>query len=96
MDSEGVSGEAMNVACGDRHSLLEIVDAIAEFQGKRPTVNHVEPRAGDVRHTQADIGKATKLMGYEPRVDFAEGMRKTLRYFTDRFGSRPSAAGRSA
>jgi nucleoside-diphosphate-sugar epimerase len=86
MDTEGVSGEAMNVACGDRHSLLEIVDAIADFQGKRPTVNHVAPRAGDVRHTQADIAKARKLMGYEPRVDFADGMRRTLRYFTDRFG----------
>jgi nucleoside-diphosphate-sugar epimerase len=59
-------------------------------------VNHVAPRAGDVRHTQADIGKATRLMGYEPLVDFAEGMRKTLRYFTDRFGSQRSAAGRSA
>jgi nucleoside-diphosphate-sugar epimerase len=86
MDTEGVSGEAMNVACGDRHSLLEIVDAIADFQGKRPTVIHVAPRAGDVRHTQADIAKARKLMGYEPRVDFADGMRRTLRYFTDRFG----------
>jgi hypothetical protein len=30
-------------------------------------------------------------MGYEPRVDFADGMRRTLRYFTDRFGKKKSA-----
>jgi UDP-N-acetylglucosamine/UDP-N-acetyl-alpha-D-glucosaminouronate 4-epimerase len=87
MTTPGVSGEVFNVACGTRHSLLAIADAIAGFLGRQLARNHVAARAGDVRHTQADIGKAERLLGYRPAVDFATGMRRTCEYFVARFGA---------
>jgi UDP-glucose 4-epimerase len=87
MERPGVSGEAFNVACGTRHSLLAIAEAIGAFLGRPLQRAHVAPRAGDVRHTQADIGKAERLLGYRPAVDFATGMRRTCEYFVKRFGA---------
>jgi UDP-N-acetylglucosamine/UDP-N-acetyl-alpha-D-glucosaminouronate 4-epimerase len=85
MTVPGVAGEVFNVACGTRHSLLGIAAAIGDFLGRAPARRHVEARAGDVRHTLADISKAGRLLGYRPLVDFAEGMRRTCAYFVERF-----------
>jgi len=87
MERPGVSGEAFNVACGTRHSLLAIAEAIGAFLGRPLERSHVAARAGDVRHTQADIGKAERLLGNRPAVDFAAGMRRTCEYFVRRFGA---------
>ncbi|MFN8545912.1 MAG: SDR family oxidoreductase [Candidatus Binatia bacterium] len=84
MDTAGVSGESFNVACGSRHSLLAIAAAIEAFLGRPVARQHVESRAGDVRHTQADIAKAERLLGYRPLVDFSDGMRRTCEYFVTR------------
>lgn len=86
MDAPDVSGEVFNVACGTRHSLLAIADAIGAFLGASLERAHTESRAGDVRHTLADIGKAQRLLGYAPVVHFDEGMRRTCEYFVRRFG----------
>jgi UDP-glucose 4-epimerase len=90
METPGVSGEVFNIACGTRHSLLAIADAIADFLGRKLPRTHVASRAGDVRHTLADIGKAERLLGYRPAVDFATGMRRTCEYFVKR-GALPLA-----
>jgi nucleoside-diphosphate-sugar epimerase len=92
MDTPGVSGEVFNIACGTRHSLLTIADAIAGFVGRELPRQHTPPRPGDVRHTLADISKAQRLLGYRPEVDFAEGMRRTCEYFVKRFGGEATAA----
>ena len=84
METPGVSGQVFNIACGTRHSLLAIADAIADFLGRKLPRTHVASRAGDVRHTLADIGKAERLLGYRPAVDFATGMRRTCEYFVNR------------
>src|SRR5262245_28134464 len=86
MERPGVSGEVFNVACGTRHSLLAIADAIGAFLGRRLERAHVAPRAGDVRHTLADVSKAERLLGYRAGVDFETGMRRTCEYFVRRFG----------
>jgi UDP-glucose 4-epimerase len=96
MSTPGVAGEVFNVACGTRHSLLAIADAIKSFVGRDLERRHVASRAGDVRHTLADIGKAQRLLGYRPTVDFADGMKRTCQYFVGRFRtSRPSSASAS-
>ena len=95
MSAPGVSGEVFNIACGTRHSLLAIADAIADFLGRRLPRAHTARRPGDVRHTLADISKAERLLGYRPTVDFGEGMRRTCEYFVARF-SPAQAAGASA
>ena len=84
MRAEGVSGEAFNVACGTQHTLLAVAAAVGAFLGRTLPREHLPPRPGDVRHTRADIGKAQRLLGYRPFVDFEDGMRRTCAYFTER------------
>ena len=92
MDAPGVSGEVFNIACGTRHSLLAIADAIGAFLGRELPRNHTAPRAGDVRHTQADISKAERLLGFRPEVEFGDGIRRTCAYFVERFGGEAAAS----
>jgi UDP-glucose 4-epimerase len=77
----GVGGEVFNIACNTRHSVLEIARAIQGFVGRRLNIQHTPARSGDVRHTQASIDKAQRLLHYRPTVGFAEGMRRTFDHF---------------
>src|SRR5262245_20993133 len=92
MEAPGVSGEVFNIACGTRHSLLTIADAIGAFLGRELPRQHTAPRAGDVKHTLADISKAERMLGYRPEVDFADGIRRTCEYFVKRFGGEAASA----
>jgi UDP-glucose 4-epimerase len=74
-------GEAFNVGCGSRISLNDIITMLEKILGRSLTRKHTPSRAGDVRHTLADISKAKRLLGLEPRVDFEEGFRRTVDYF---------------
>jgi nucleoside-diphosphate-sugar epimerase len=74
----GVGGEVFNIACGARHSLLEIAAIIGGFVGRELARRHVSPRAGDVRHTLADISKAERLLGFRTLVGFEDGLRRTF------------------
>jgi UDP-glucose 4-epimerase len=75
------SGEAFNVGCGDRVSLLDIIARLEKLLGRALERRHTPSRAGDVPHTLADVGKAGRLLGYAPAVTFDEGLRRTLDYF---------------
>ena len=75
------NGEAFNVGCGERTSLLEIVTMLESLLGRSIQRRHSPSRSGDVAHTLADVGKAKRLMGYSPLVGFAEGFRRTVEYF---------------
>lgn len=74
----GVAGEVFNVACNERHSVMEIAKLVERLVGKPLRIEHTPPRAGDVRHTQAAIEKAQRMLGYRPRVGFEEGMQRTV------------------
>jgi len=69
-------GEACNIACDDRVSLLEILDVFKKRWNVE--VNHAPPRAGDIMHTRADISYAKELIGYEPEVQFWDGLESTF------------------
>jgi nucleoside-diphosphate-sugar epimerase len=73
-----LGGEAVNVACGERLSILGIVRHLEALLGCRLPVRHTPPRRGDVRDTLADVSRARALLGYAPAVDFREGLRRTL------------------
>jgi UDP-glucose 4-epimerase len=77
----GVAGEVFNVGCGDRVSLLEIVGTLERLLGRPLERRHTARRPGDVPHTQADIGKAKRFLGYAPLVEFEEGLRRTIAFF---------------
>lgn len=74
------SGEACNIACGDRTSNNEILSKMkARFPNLQ--VEHAPFRAGDIMHTQADISRAKELIGYEPVVRFWDGFERTLKWW---------------
>lgn len=77
-DAPNVAGEVMNLAAGGRVSLLEVVREL-EIALKRQVEPTFQPtREGDVRDSQADVFKARKLLGFEPTIPFAEGLRRTV------------------
>jgi nucleoside-diphosphate-sugar epimerase len=79
--SKAALGEAINVACGDRISLLDLVATINQSLGKNIKPKLDPPRAGDVRHSQAANTKARDLLGWTPRITFADGIAKTIAFY---------------
>jgi UDP-glucose 4-epimerase len=79
--ADGVAGEVINVATGGRISLLELSRALQTIVGTNITPTFGPVRDGDVKDSQADIFKARKMLGYEPRVPFEEGLRHTVAWF---------------
>lgn len=86
------AGQAFNVARGDPHTLLELLDILAGLAGTTISPVHVEARAGDIRHSHADIGSARAALGYEPQVSFADGLAATLAWFQDQQSPNVEAA----
>jgi len=74
-------GRVINVATGRQFSLLELVDSINRVLGTSIKPTLADARAGDVRESLADITRARELLGYEPTVDFDEGLRRSIEYY---------------
>jgi UDP-glucose 4-epimerase len=74
----GASGKVYNVACGRRTSLLELVSHINALLGTTIPPSHTAGRAGDVRHSQADIRRACDELGYRPTTDVPAGLKACL------------------
>jgi len=75
------SGKAYNIAGGERWSLMDLLEIVGRLIDVEPDPVHVEPRAGDVRHTEADISAAKRDLGHVPKVRFEDGLRQTLAWF---------------
>lgn len=75
------NGEALNVASGSIIKINEVKKLIEKYADVALDLEKRPPRLGDVRHTRADIAKARKLLGYNPQVDFEEGLKKTIEWF---------------
>ena len=75
------SGEVINVATGGRVSLNQLFAAVRDQIGGTLEPDYAEVRAGDVKDSQADISKAQQLLGYEPIVDFRQGLEKTVAWY---------------
>ncbi len=75
------AGEVINLACGDRTTLLDLLAQLNALLGTDIAPVHVAPRPGDIRHSRAAIDKAGRLLGYEPQVSFREGLIRTVEWF---------------
>lgn len=84
--SNELTGQVVNIACGERVSLNQLLGLIGEEAGKRLEPEYVAPRAGDVRDSLAAIDAARALLGYEPKVRVREGIRRTFAYFKATYG----------
>jgi UDP-glucose 4-epimerase len=79
----GIAGEAFNVACGDRITVNSTLQAINKIAGTDINPIYAEPRPGDIKHSQADIRKAQSKLGYNPQVNFEEGLRLTIDWYRE-------------
>lgn len=79
--AKNASGEYINVATGKQVSVLEIFNKISKILRRDIKPIFGPSRAGDVKHTLADISKAKKLLNFKPLVSFDEGLDKTVNWF---------------
>ncbi|GAB4146016.1 MAG: SDR family oxidoreductase [Planctomycetota bacterium] len=73
--------ETVNLAYGESHDLLEVLGLLQQWAGTSLEPRFAPPRAGDVRHSMADVEKAKSLFGFAPRVGFSEGLKRTLDWY---------------
>jgi nucleoside-diphosphate-sugar epimerase len=80
-ETPGVSGMVFNVGTGGRFTLNQTLDLLGKIAGRPTNPRYDPPRTGDIRDSQADIGLARRLLGYEPRIGFEEGLRRTWEWY---------------
>lgn len=76
--SEAAIGKAINIACGTRHSLNELLQSLQDIFKRKIEVSYMKARLGDARDSLAAIERARDLLGYEVRVQFREGLQHTV------------------
>jgi UDP-N-acetylglucosamine/UDP-N-acetylgalactosamine 4-epimerase len=81
-------GKIFNIACGERVTLLQVLEQLQVIFGKQIEPRFDPGRAGDVKHSLADIGLARAILGYEPEVFFADGLRRTAEWYRQQAGRR--------
>ena len=80
-ETSGVSGEVFNIALGEEHSVLDLLNELNKIMGLSVPPAFKPPRPGDVRRTFADSSKAQRLLRWKGSVSFAEGLRRTVEWF---------------
>ena len=79
--ADNASGEVINVATSGRISLNTLFNTVRDLVGSTVEPIYAEPRAGDVKDSQADISKAKRVLGYQPSVTFEAGLAKTVEWY---------------
>lgn len=80
MNAPQAAGTILNVACGGRISLNNVIAALERLVGRDIEVRYEPPRPGDVPHSMADIAQARSVLGFEPTVGFEQGLAKTYEH----------------
>ena len=75
------SGEAFNIAYGGREYLIDIYYDLTKSLGKNIEPHFGPDRPGDIKHSNADISKAKRLLGYDPEYDFARGLNEAIEWY---------------
>jgi UDP-glucose 4-epimerase len=77
-DSPDPVGKTMNLAMGEAHTLNALVRDLNELLGTSLDPVYLDPRPGDVQESLADVTRARELLGYQPTVDFMQGLKRTV------------------
>lgn len=80
-EAAGAAGRVFNAACGRQFTLLDLIGSINRALGTSIEPEFAPARAGDVRESLADITAARAVLGYEPAIDFDEGLRRSIDYY---------------
>jgi UDP-glucose 4-epimerase len=75
------AGKVFNVATGRRVTLNETFELLRGMTSYKGQPNYGPERGGDIKHSLADISQAEKYLGYKPKVDFEEGLRRTVEWY---------------
>ena len=76
-----VAGNAFNIAYGGREYLIDIYNGLCKSLGKNIEPNYGPDRAGDIKHSNADISKAREMLGYEPEWSFERGIEAAIEWY---------------
>jgi nucleoside-diphosphate-sugar epimerase len=93
--SEVATGRVFNIGTGKSHTLNDVYAAIAGQLGFSAKPNYGPERQGDIRHSLADISRASKELGYQPKAQFHEGLQKTVAWYLEEKQKQEVAASRS-
>lgn len=83
--AEKAAGKVFNIACGARHTLLDVYGTLAKLIGFADPPLFGPPRTGDILNSQADISAAAEAIGYKPHVAFEEGLERTIAWYREAF-----------
>ena len=81
-----LAGEVVNIACGERITLNRIIELINQYLRTSIAPEYQDPRPGDVRHSLAALDAARRVIGYEPRIMFAEGLERSIAWYKQAAG----------
>ena len=81
--SEVATGRVFNIGTGHAHTLNEVYATIAEHLGFKAKPSYGPERPGDIKHSLADITRATAELGYQPKAHFHEGLKKTVAWYLE-------------
>ena len=82
------AGEVFNIATGHQITLNATVKVLRKLTGYSGEVKYAPDRAGDIKHSYADISRAEKALGYRPLVGFEEGLKKTVEWYRSAFAAK--------
>jgi len=82
--SDRGGGEAINLACGERLTVNALLAAVNGVLGTKVEAIYADPRPGDILHSTADVDKSRRVLGFEPRVTFLDGLKATVDWYRKR------------
>jgi UDP-N-acetylglucosamine/UDP-N-acetyl-alpha-D-glucosaminouronate 4-epimerase len=91
--AQNVSGRVFNIGTGKRYTLNQTLQMLSRIAGRPATAKHGPAREGDILHSEADISEARKNLGYNPRVGFEEGLRRTWEWYRENHTAKELAMG---
>jgi nucleoside-diphosphate-sugar epimerase len=89
---DGVEGMVFNIGTGERISLNDLLRSLSWLAGHPLEPEYAKARLGDVRHSQADIGRARRFLGFEPKVNVLAGLERTMNWYSNQSVARSYAA----
>jgi len=81
--TEKANGKVFNIACGTRTTVDELAKMIIGLSGARVIPKYLPPRAGDIKHSYADISKAKTILNWTPKTEIQDGLKLTFDFFKD-------------
>jgi UDP-glucose 4-epimerase len=80
-EGKGAPGLALNIGTGNRYTLNQTLALLEKITGRPARAKYAAPREGDIRDSQANISLAQQVLGYHPRFEFEEGLKRTWEWF---------------